>query len=159
MGFRWLPPLALAVLLLPPALAFAAGPFEGLAGAWSGEGAVKLTNGANERLRCQANYRVTDEGEGLKQELRCKSDNYSATLEIDLTDKAGAVLGNWTETEHNLEGGVSGQASKGKIEAKVRGQAFNAAISVTTRGSQQAVVIRAENAGFSEVSITLSRGR
>jgi hypothetical protein len=135
-----------------------AGPFDGLAGSWSGEGSIKLSSGGTERLRCQANYTVSGGGDTLQQDLRCKSDSYSFDLLINLTNQAGAIVGNWSETARGIQGGIAGQGSKGKIQATVRGQAFTATISLTTRGSQQAVSIRAQGQELSEVSITLHRG-
>jgi hypothetical protein len=38
------------------------GPFLGLSGDWSGAGTVTMTNGATERIRCNATYTVNASG-------------------------------------------------------------------------------------------------
>ena len=59
------------------------GPFEGLAGAWTGEGSIGLSSGVTERLRCWATYAVGGARDTLQQDLRCKSDTYSFDLQIN----------------------------------------------------------------------------
>ena len=67
---------ALGLSLLPlPALAQGAGPFGGLAGAWSGGGTISLAGGASERIRCRAVYNVGGGGRQLQLSIRCASDS------------------------------------------------------------------------------------
>jgi hypothetical protein len=135
-----------------------AAPFAGLAGKWSGDGSIALTNGATERLRCNADYVVSGGGDNLDSTLRCASDSYNFDLRISLVDKAGAVLGNWNEVSKNVQGGISGRDSKGLIQVNVRGQAFAAAVTVATTGPVQSVKIHAESGDLSQVRITLHHG-
>ena len=147
-----------AVVLLPHierACAQAAQPFDGLSGKWAGDGSIALTNGTTERLRCDATYAVSGGGENLDQTLRCASDSYKFDLRIALSDKDGAVLGNWNEVSKNVSGGISGRDSKGLIQVTARGQTFTAAVTVATHGSEQSVKIRAQSGDLSQVTITL----
>jgi hypothetical protein len=136
-----------------------AGPFAGLSGSWSGAGTVTLANGSSERIRCRATYRVSGDGTGLQQELRCASDSYRFELRGDVTHYAGQISGTWSEATRNTGGQVSGRASEGQVNAVVQGPAFAAALSVTTRGDRQSVYIRSDSTELSAVSITLSRSR
>jgi len=136
----------------------AAAPFAGLAGKWSGDGSIALTNGTTERLRCNANYVVSGGGDNLDSTLRCASDNYNFDLRISLVDNAGAVLGNWNEVSKNVQGGISGRDSQGLIQVNVRGQAFAAAVTVATRKTEQSFKIRAQSGDLSQVTITLHHG-
>ena len=136
----------------------AAAPFAGLAGKWSGDGSIALTNGTTERLRCDADYVVSGGGDNLDSTLRCASDSYKFDLHISLVDNAGAVLGNWNEVSKNVQGGISGHDSKGLIEVNVRGQAFAAAVTVATTGTLQSVKIHAQSGDLSQVRITLHHG-
>ena len=74
---------AFAAALASPSLAqkavAAAGPLAGLAGAWSGAGAVTLANGERERIRCRASYDVGADGERLRQKLG-EAGNYIHTV-------------------------------------------------------------------------------
>ena len=133
-------------------------PFAGLAGKWSGDGSIALTNGATERLRCDADYVVSGGGDNLDSTLRCASDSYKFDLRISLVDNAGAVLGNWNEVSKNVQGGISGRDSRGLIQVNVRGQTFAATVTVATGGTEQSVKIHAQSGDLSQVRITLHRG-
>src|SRR4051794_19303495 len=115
--------LALAVLLaagsLTPTNAFAA-PFDGLSGRWWGEGSIALSNGSTERIRCDATYAVGGGGTNLEQTLKCLSDNYNFDLHVSIEDKDGAIVGNFTETNNAVSGGISGQESRGMIRVEAR---------------------------------------
>ena len=137
----------------------AATPFAGLAGKWSGDGSIALTNGATERLRCDADYAVSGGGDNLDSTLRCASDSYNFDLRISLVNTAGTILGNWNEVSNNVQGGISGRDSKGLIQVNVRGQAFAAAVTVATTGTAQSVKIHAQSGDLSQVTITLHRGQ
>src|ERR1700756_5278628 len=73
---------AVASIVALPALSSAAsavgdpGGFAPLSGVWTGGGVLSLQNGTKERMRCRAQYVVTDNGANLQQSLRCDSDNY-----------------------------------------------------------------------------------
>jgi len=158
--------LALALLgaacFLPPveaAHAQSAAPFAGLSGKWSGDGSIVLTSGATERLRCDATYTVSGGGDNLDLSLQCASDSYNFDLRIALADKGGQVLGSWNEVTKSIEGGISGQDSKGLIQVMVRGQDFTAAVVVKTHEAAQSVSIRAQSGELSQVAITLHRAR
>jgi hypothetical protein len=133
-------------------------PFAGLAGKWSGDGSIALTNGTTERLRCNADYVVSGGGDNLDSKLRCASDSYNFDLRFSLVNTSGTVLGNWNEVTKNVQGGISGRDSNGLIQVNVRGQAFAAAVTVVTRKTEQSVKIRAESGDLSQVTITLRRG-
>jgi len=152
--------LLTAIVLLSPvdvAHAQAASPFEGLSGHWSGDGSIVLTSGTTERLRCDATYTVSGGGDNLDQTLRCASDSYTFDLRNSLANKAGVILGSWNEVSKQVEGGISGTASKDLIQITVRGQDFSAAVVVKTHEAEQAVSIRAQSGELSQVAITLHR--
>lgn len=152
--------LAGAIAFLSPseaAHAQVAPGFAGLSGKWAGDGSIALTSGATERLRCDAAYKVEGGGENLDLTLRCASDSYKFDLRINLVDHAGEVLGSWNEVTRSVQGGISGQDSKGQIRLTVRGQDFTAAVVVTTHESEQSVSIRAQSGELSQVAITLRR--
>jgi hypothetical protein len=49
------------------------GPFAGLSGGWSGGGFIRLASGQRERLRCRANYDVSENGTRLQQNLPARA--------------------------------------------------------------------------------------
>lgn len=150
---------ALVAVWLIAAPALAAGPFEGLAGSWTGVGSAALSNGGVLRLRCQAVYEVAGGGDTLEQDLRCASERESFDFHIELSQEAGGFVGNWRETIRQVQGGVSGHGANGTYQATVRGQAFSAEVAVTTHGAQQSVIIRGQGGGLSTISMQLRRSR
>src|SRR5215470_12127676 len=68
--------LAFVLLAAPPARAQATGPFDVLAGSWSGTGTVNTSDGLHERVMCFAKYVSEKAGNSLDLDLRCASDSY-----------------------------------------------------------------------------------
>src|SRR3979411_3345305 len=78
------------------------GPFAGFDGAWSGNGTVTLSDGTTERIRCKADYKVSGNGLGLKQNLHCASDSYRSDLSSDVTSQVDRISGNWSGASRNV---------------------------------------------------------
>ncbi len=132
------------------------GPFNGLAGVWSGAGTVTLDDGSTERIRCRATYAVGAGGSGLNQSLTCASDSYKFDLKTNVVAEGGAISGNWSESSRGVNGSLQGRATNGNIQVQASAPGFDANISLTTRGNKQSVVIRAESQ-FRGATISLTR--
>jgi hypothetical protein len=135
----------------------ATSPFESLSGNWSGNGTIKLSSGANERIRCRATYTVQQGGSLLLQNLRCASESYKFEVKTNVRYEAGAIHGVWSEMTNQVTGTVSGQASSDEIQASVAGVGFSASMVLTTRGERPSVTIRPQGIEVTEVSIKLER--
>jgi hypothetical protein len=133
-----------------------AGPFAGMAGNWSGTGAITLASGSHERIRCRAVYEAPG-GKTLALRLRCASDSYNFDLVSNLTHQGDAISGTWSEVSRNVSGSVSGRAAGGTIQAVVTSAVFSANLTMTTRGTKQSVSIRSQGTEFSEAAITLNK--
>jgi hypothetical protein len=138
-------------------VAAASGPFAALAGSWSGEGTVMVSNGTNERLRCRATYHVQGQGQDLDLNLRCASDSYNFNLLSTARSEGGAISGSWSETTRNASGSLSGRASGRQILVSARGGSFAANLLVVTHDNRQSVSIRATGADVTGADIMLSR--
>ena len=138
-------------------LAAAPGPFAALAGSWSGEGTVMVSNGANERLRCRATYRVAGQGQDVDLNLRCASDSYNFNLLSTVRYEGGAISGSWSETTHNASGSLSGHATGRQILVSAHGGSFMANLLLVTHDNRQSVSIRATGADVTGADIMLSR--
>ena len=68
-----------------------AGPFDQLAGSWSGSGTIDLSNGTHEPIKCRASYDVLEEQSKLQLNIRCASDSYNFDLRGSATYSAGAI--------------------------------------------------------------------
>jgi hypothetical protein len=135
-----------------------AGPFAGMAGSWSGVGAITMANGGQEGLRCRANYDVGGRGSQMRLSLRCASDSYKFDLGGEVESDGRTVTGSWSEAAHNADGTVTGRVNGDRIEVMARGGTFSARLSLVTRGKRQSVAIRPQGTEVSEVAITLAKG-
>jgi hypothetical protein len=136
----------------------AAGPFEGLAGSWSGTGTITMKDGGHERIHCRGTYSIQGGGSNMQQELRCASDSYKFDMSTNVSQSGGQLSGNWSENTRHVAGRVSGRATPTQIQARADGDTFTALLAVTTRGNQQTVSIQSPGAEVSDVSITMTRG-
>jgi hypothetical protein len=131
-----------AALLLSASTGHAqSGPFAGFDGTWSGNGTVALSDGTTERIRCKADYKVSDSGMGLKQSLRCASDSYKFDLTSDVRSQGDRITGLWSEASRNINGNLQGTAGGGRIEVFVEAAGFAANLTLRASGNRQTVQI------------------
>lgn len=134
------------------------GAFAGLAGSWTGDGTVTMSNGQHERIRCRATYTVQPMGSSLNQGLRCASDSYTFDVKSNLiADSGGGLSGTWSETTRQVTGEVSGRIEPGRIQTTVEALGFTAHLSVSTQGSHQSVSIEPENSEIQAVRVEMRR--
>ena len=152
--------LATAAVLLgtlgfsAPVMAQSGGPFAGMAGTWSGGGAVGLDDGSTERIRCRATYAVA--GRRMQLSLTCASDSYRFSLQGDVEAQGSAISGNWSESSRNISGTLQGRGGAGNYQLLASAAGFNANIALATRGNRQSVSIRADSQ-FRGANISLSK--
>jgi hypothetical protein len=148
---------ACAVMMTATA-ALAAGPFERLAGSWSGNGTIAMNDGHNERIRCRAVYEVVPSGIILHQNLRCASDSYKFEVRSSIQADGSSLTGTWSELTRQVTGNVSGTIQGDQISTSVSGTGFSASLNLTTRGNSQAVSIAPSGTDIRSVQIDLKRG-
>ncbi|SEH98686.1 hypothetical protein [Tardiphaga sp. OK245] len=151
--------IALVSILLVAASGSAAAqslPFTGLTGSWAGAGAISLSDGSKERLRCKATYQVSNGERRLLQSLRCASDSYRFDLNSDVVSQDGTIAGTWSETSRGISGSIAGRESGGLISAVIDAPGFSASLSLSTRGNKQSFSISSEG-DIRNVTINMSR--
>src|ERR1700719_4027363 len=147
-----------AALMLSVSAGYAQpGPFAGFDGTWSGNGTVVLSDGATERIRCKADYKVNGNGLGLKQNLHCASDSYKFDLSTDVTSQGDRISGNWSEASRNIFGTLQGTAGGGQIAGVVEASGFAASVTLRTTGNKQTVQISSKGE-IRGVNIPMSKG-
>src|ERR1700740_251463 len=129
--------LALMLLVAPPARAQATGPFDVLAGSWSGTGTVNTSDGTHERVRCLAKYVSEKAGNGVQLDLRCATDSYKVEFTSSIVQSGGALSGNWFERTRRVAGQISGKAQGDEVNVRASGQTFTAILNVKTQGTRQ----------------------
>ena len=155
---------ALALIILSSAIANgnaqSAGPFGSLAGSWSGSGTINLANGKHEPIKCRASYDVLDEQNKLQLNINCASDSYKFDLRGSATYSGGAITGNWSESTRNAAGTMSGKVEGAGFQVVAKGPTFTANLNLMTRGDNQLVTIRSQDAQaeVQGATINLQRG-
>jgi len=135
-------------------------PFQKLAGQWSGNGTIELSNGTQEPIRCRAAYDVLEQQSNLQLNIRCASESYGFDLRASATYAAGAITGTWSEATRNAAGTISGKADGDRFQVVAKGPAFTAILTLVTRGNRQSVTIQSqdEKTRVKGASIALHRG-
>jgi hypothetical protein len=148
---------AAVVLAAPSAHAEGAGPFEILAGSWSGNGAISTSDGVHERVRCVAKYVSQGGGHSLGIDLRCASDSYKVEFSGSIVLTGDALSGNWFESTRRVGGKISGRASGNLIDIRADGDTFTALLAIKTQGTHQTFSMSSPGAKLSQFSIALNR--
>jgi hypothetical protein len=146
-----------ALLGLTTAATAQSGPFELMAGAWSGGGRIVLSDGQVERIRCQATDDVGNGGESMRQHLRCASPSYTFDVQNTVNAHQGQITGNWTETTRNVGGQVFGNASPNLVQARVEGGQFAADVTLAYRGNSLDIRLAPHGTDVREVTVTLRK--
>jgi hypothetical protein len=134
------------------------GPFASLAGNWSGVGSIAMSNGAKERIRCRAIYKVDGSGSKVDLQLRCASDSYKFELQGNVVYQNGEVAGVWNESTRRAAGNMTGSVNGNQIDVRAAGQTFTALLSLTTRGDKQSISIQSPGSEMLEAVVALNRG-
>ena len=134
-----------------------AGPFEPLAGSWSGSGVFSTSDGMRERVRCLAKYDPHDHGRSVKLDLRCASDSYKVEFNSSITQTGDRLAGTWFEATRRVGGNITGHAEGNQINVRAEGQTFTALLSVTTQGSRQTFSMESPGAWIPMFTIALNR--
>lgn len=149
--------LASAFLTCALSRAQAAGPFDELAGAWSGSGVVNLREGSKERVRCKASYVVKSNGYSIDQELTCASDAYKFEMSSNIVQQGDVLTGIWFESVHRVAGKVVGRSNGSQIQVRAEGDTFTALLNVSTHGDKQSLVMESPGSKVESVTIALTR--
>ncbi|KRP92137.1 hypothetical protein AOQ72_28435 [Bradyrhizobium yuanmingense] len=131
--------------------------FDSLAGAWSGIGTMKPSDGPREKVRCKVSYNVTRPGRSLTLDLRCASDAYKMVLSANIEQSGAELSGNWFESEYRQGGKVSGTNKDGLIEARIEGNTVAALVTIKTQSNRQSFLMEAPGSWMSEVAIELKK--
>lgn len=130
--------------------------FGKLAGSWSGTGTVAGDGGAEERLRCRANYSPSSPVQ-LRLSFRCASDAFNLQIVSDIRRDGDMISGSWSESSNGVSGEISGNAGTDRIEASTEGLGFSARLTIALRGNVQSVQLTSQGQTASKALVTLKR--
>ncbi len=138
-------------------VAAAAGPFDGLAGRWSGTGVVTYSDGTKERLQCSVKYDQSNP-DSIAQAVNCTSDSYNFKINAFYKNNATSLAGHWEELVMQISGSLTGSVANGVITGNLHGPGFQAKVIVDTKGNRQTVTVTAPEQRISQVAIAVRRG-
>lgn len=133
-----------------------AGPFSALAGSWEGSGVLTVSD-AREPIRCRAVYFVSNEGQSLRQILRCASASYVIDVNADVAARASQLAGTWSERTSGASGSLSGYVRGGVIQGTISGLGVSAPLLIVTRGRSQRASISLGGASGASVFVIFHR--
>lgn len=149
------------LLIVAPVMSVAAGgaptALEQLSGRWSGWGAITLSSGNAEQVKCIATYFVKDDGGKLEQNLRCASASYNIDAKAELEVVADQVRGRWEERTNAASGSVTGRMTANGFNLSIRGDSFTAAMVVSTSSCKQSINLAPEGTDIRRIAIGLDK--
>lgn len=151
--------LALAGGVLGVSIAAAAadpGPLEHLPGRWSGWGAITLSSGQSEQVKCIATYFVSNARQ-LEQNLRCASASYKIDSRAMLEVASDQVRGHWEERTNSAAGSVSGRVTGSGFNLSIQGDNFTAVMAVSTSPCKQSINIAPQGTDIRRIAIGLDK--
>jgi hypothetical protein len=126
-----------------------------LNGFWSGTGAVVLSGGNTERVKCQVFYKT---GDGhIRQTMRCASSDYTINALAELRLKGNQVPGSWEEKTYSAKGDVTGRYSGEAFVLSINGGNFTASMNVTMSNCKQNISITPKGLDVTRVTINLAK--
>ena len=150
-------PLA-ALLSFTAAPAFAASPFTGFPGEWTGAGDVTMSDGSHDRIKCKASYSAGPSGQALNINVNCASDSYRVNIIANIVAQGTDFSGTWRETTRQVNGDVKGRVpAPGEYQANLAGTGFSLALAATSNGKMQAITITSQGTDVQSVKISLKR--
>ena len=154
--------LPIAVCLMSAAMMLGGGityanPLGELPGRWSGTGAIRLTNGTTQNVKCVATYFVTGGGANIAQNLRCAGPSYKIDTHANLVVRGGQVTGSWEERQYAQTGAVTGRMTSNGFSLQISGAQFTAALQLTSAACKQSLSITPKGFDISRISIGLAK--
>lgn len=135
-----------------------ASPFKDLPGRWVGQGRIGLKNGNAETVKCRATYFLNDNGQGLRQNIRCASASGKIEVKSVVTHADGKLSGTWRETIYELGGNLDGEITERGFRISVKGSDLAANMDVIVVKDRQIVEIQFFNSTLVGLTLILNKG-
>ena len=151
-----------SLLSFAAAPAFAAGPFTGFPGEWTGTGEVTMSDGSRDKIKCKASYSTGPSGQALNIDVNCASDSYRVNIVSNVVAQGSgfgtSFAGTWRETTRQVSGDVTGRVPEaGEYQASLSGTGFGLGLAATSNGKVQAITITSQGTDVKTVRISLKR--
>lgn len=136
------------------------GPFANLDGWWGGTGRLRFKDGKTEDVKCRATYFVADQGNELKQTIRCASAGGKIELKSLVKHADGKLSGDWTEVVYNISGTLEGAVTpRGfRVTVKASETQLSANMDIIAKDTKQMVEIQFFSETLIGLTLLLSKG-
>ncbi len=131
-----------------------------LKGRWSGQGVVQLLDGRQMQAKCVATYFVAADGREIKQNLRCRNDDFQLSFSGHGFVDGNSITGTWKENKYEISGTFGGSYQPGVMVMQAESRNTGAIITVTSSGCEQVVEIApmdAQKMGVTTISGTMRK--
>jgi len=135
-----------------------ASPFVKLAGRWLGEGRLGIKDGKTEAVKCRVTYFVSDEGQQVRQTIRCASESGTVEVQSTVTHASGALKGSWKELSRDWSGELSGSVTPNGFRVGIRGSELNANMEIIVKDNRQIIEIQFMNSSLIGLTLVLTKG-
>ncbi|MGQ0672002.1 MAG: hypothetical protein ACT4N2_03870 [Hyphomicrobium sp.] len=134
------------------------GPFDGLAGYWSGQGRLGFKDGKTEAVTCRTTYFVSENAAELKQNIRCASGGAKIEVKSIVRHTAGKLTGTWTETVYDKAGDITGEVTPRGFRVLVKGSEVDASMDIINREARQMIEIQFHDSILLGLTLMLTKG-
>jgi hypothetical protein len=136
------------------------GPFATLDGWWGGAGRLRFKDGKTEDVKCRATYFVANEGNELKQTIRCASAGGKIELKSVVRHADGKLTGDWKEEVYNVSGTLDGAVTpRGfRVSVKASETTLSANMDIIVKDNKQMVEIQFFSETLIGLTLLLNKG-
>jgi hypothetical protein len=157
--FRIAAAAALATAALAAPASAAKGPFDGLAGLWSGQGRLGFKDGKVEAVTCRTTYFVSPDSQELKQNIRCASGGAKIEVKSIVRHAEGKLAGTWEETVYNKSGEIGGEVTPKGFRVTVKGSEVDASMDIiVVKDARQIIEIHFNDSTLLGLTLVLTKG-
>ena len=141
-----------------PASAEEPSPFAKVAGRWLGEGRLGIRDGPTENVKCRVTYILSEQGQQVRQTIRCATESGSVEVQSTVTHAAGVLTGTWKELSRDWSGGLTGSVTANGFKVAVKGTELNANMDIIVKDTRQIIEIQFINSSLIGLTLILTKG-
>jgi hypothetical protein len=140
------------------ALAQDASPFVKLSGRWLGEGRFGTKDGKTENVKCRVTYVVSDQGQQVRQTIRCATEGTSVEVQSFVSHASGTLKGTWKELSRDMSGELSGSVTPTGFKVAIKGSELNANMDIIVKDNKQIIEIQFISSSLVGLTLILTKG-
>lgn len=141
-----------------PASAEEPSPFAKVSGRWLGEGRLGIRDGNTEPVKCRVTYVLAEQGQQVRQTVRCATESGSVEVQSTVSHESGALTGTWKELSRDWSGELSGSVTANGFKVAIKGTELNANMDIIVKDARQIIEIQFINSSLIGLTLILTKG-